>query len=163
MSWREQIRAGYPWRPLVFVAVMLVFVLATIISMLVVLPAERAVIDHGATTTGHAIAYKSSTGRNRSSYSFEANVTWRDAAGNAHEQKELGISERAYREIGDGSDVEIKYIGDRAVIAMDVEFRVRDESNAPVLLAILGIALLLGLYHWRRRLREWRAPKPVQW
>ena len=161
MTWREQIKNGYPWQPLAFVAVMGILIVATIVSMLVVLPAERAVIDHGTTTTGHALAWKN-YGKNHS-YTWMANLTWNDAQGHAHEQKELDISAGEAEIIGGGSDVEIRYIGDRAIIAADAQHRVRDESNAPFVLGIWVICALLGLYHWRRRLREWRAPKPVQW
>ena len=162
MSWRDQLRNGYPWMPLAFAAVMLVLVIAVIISMLTVLPAERDAIEHGTTTTGHAVAYRQYH-RNLRSWTYEANVTWQDAQNQHHEEKGLGISERAYNLIGDGKDVEVKYLGDRAVIVADLEHRVRDESNAPFVLGLFAIALLMGVYHWRRRLREWRAPRPVQW
>jgi len=161
VGWREQIANGYPWKPLAFVAVMLVLVIATVLATLIALPAERAVIDHGTTTTGHAVAWKDY--RRYHDYTWAANVTWTDAQGHPHEQKELDISAGAAAIIGAGSDVEIRYLGDRAVIAMDVEHRVRDESNAPFVLGLFGIALLMGVYHWRRRVREWRAPKPVAW
>ncbi len=165
MTWREEIKNGYPWKPLVFVAVIAIVILATLYGMLVKNPAERAVIDHGTRTTGHAVAYQSSTRRD-SVYTWDANLTWFDAQGRQHEQRGLGISEREAKAIGvggNGKDVEIQYIGDEAVIVDDIQYRVRDESNAPVLLALFSIVALLGLYHWRRRLREWRAPKPAQW
>jgi hypothetical protein len=161
VSWREQIRAGYPWMPLAFVAVMAIFIVATLIGLLVATPAERAVIDHGTRTTGHAVAWKNYS-RNHS-YSWDANITWTDPQGHSHEQKQLPISEREAALLGDGKDVEIQYIGDRAVIVDDIENRVRDESNGPWVLGIWIVCALMGLYHWRRRLREWRAPKPVQW
>jgi hypothetical protein len=154
VSWREQIARGYPWQPVVFAAVMLVFALVAVISMLTTRPAELAVIDHGTNTIGHADAYHINT--RRSEY-YAANLTWTDDHGHAREQRGLTISASEYRAIGDGKDVEIRYIDDVAVIVADMEYRVRDESNAPFVLGAFAIALLLGLYHWRRRLREWRA------
>lgn len=162
MSWRGQIANGYPWKPLAFVALMASFMIATVLSILFFLPAERAVIDHGTKTKGHAVAWKRYTGR-RGSYNWRANITWTDAEGHPRERKELDISDREAAVIGNGSDVEIQYIGDQALITDDLEHRVRDESNAPLLLGLWGIGAVLGLALWRRRLREWRAPKPVQW
>lgn len=161
MTWREQIKNGYPWMPLALVAVMVIFMLATVYAMVFVVPSEREVIANGTPTVGHAVAWKD-YGKNHT-YSWMANITWTDADGHPHEQKELAISADAAAVIGDGRDVAIKYIGDRAVISKDVDYRLRDESNAPFVLGLWVIVALLGLYHWRRRLREWRSPKPVQW
>jgi len=164
VSWREQIANGYPWRPLAFVAVVVIFIGVCVYGTLVGNQVERDVIEHGTRTTARAIAIETRHGNRNTAggYSWDANLTWTDAHGQ-HEQRELPISDAAAAWIGSGRDVGIRYIGDTAVIESDIEYRVRDESNAPWVLGAGAICALLGLYHWRRRLREWRAPRATQW
>lgn len=131
--------------------------------VLVDLPRERAIANHGATATAHAQTYITHeyVGHTRS-IRYHANLAWFDTSGHPRRFDDLWIGKNAYDHVAaDHGDATIRYDtadpGARPIIVSDIGHRELEQDYAMAAFAGSVLAFVFGLFYFRRRLRAWRA------
>ena len=153
----------YPRWTVFFLAIFLAGSIGMTWIVLVALPHERAIANHGALASAHAKTYITHEYRRHTRITtFHADLTWLDGDGHPRSYDNLIIGEDAYDQITeDQGDTRIRYDAAdptaRPIVVSDIGHRELEQDYAMALWAASVVGLLLGLVYFRRRLREWRA------